>query len=206
LSELEFAPLGGPPVAGAGFRPLLDGREAIADPEPVATPTAAEPDDELRRAFQGGYDLGREEATGQLATVAESLVKSLEELSVFRGQLRDRYERELLEVALGVARTVVQHELAERPEIWLTMLRAAVRRTVEREHIVVRVPAALATFLRERTPDLRAMLEDVKELDLVEDVALDETGCVVESRYGELDLGVDGQMGAIRAALTGGDT
>jgi flagellar biosynthesis/type III secretory pathway protein FliH len=52
---------------------------------------------------------------------------------------------------------------------------------------------------------LRALLEDVKELELVEDVALDETGCVIESRYGELDLGVDGQMGAIRAALTGDD-
>ena len=30
-------------------------------------------------------------------------------------------------------------------------------------------------------------------------------GCVIESRYGELDLGIDGQMSAIRAALTGAE-
>src|SRR5207245_4006023 len=108
-------------------------------PSPAVTPPATEPSAELRRAFQAGYDLGREEATGQLATVAESLVKSLEELAAFRGGLRDRYERELLELALGVARKIVQQELAERPEIWLGLIRAAGRRVVDRERIAVRV-------------------------------------------------------------------
>jgi flagellar biosynthesis/type III secretory pathway protein FliH len=46
------------------------------------------------------------------------------------------------------------------------------------------------------------MLEDVKELELVEDRALAENGCILESQYGDLDLGVDSQIGAIRAALT----
>jgi flagellar biosynthesis/type III secretory pathway protein FliH len=48
------------------------------------------------------------------------------------------------------------------------------------------------------------MLEDVKELELVEDQALGENGCILESRYGDLDLGIDSQIGAIRAALTQG--
>ena len=48
------------------------------------------------------------------------------------------------------------------------------------------------------------MLEDVKELELVEDPALAESGCIVESQFGDLDLGVDSQIGAIRAALTQG--
>src|ERR1051326_3286963 len=59
--------------------------------------------------------------------VREALVKSLQELATFRARLRGRYERELLELALGVARKVVQQELAERPEIWLGMIRDPVR-------------------------------------------------------------------------------
>src|SRR5947208_16279605 len=82
------------------------------------------------------------------------------------------YQRELLELALGVARKVVQQELAERPEIWLGMIRAAVRRVVDRERIAVRVPPRLLAFLRDALPELRASLDAVKELDLVEDPSL----------------------------------
>ena len=205
MSEPEFAPFGGPLAAAVGFRPLLAGQETIPDPEPAVIPMAAEPNDELRRAFQAGYDLGREETTGQLATVAESLVKSLEELSVFRGQQRERYERELLELALGVARKIVQQELAERPEIWLGLIRAAVRRVVDRERITVRVPPRLLAFLRDVLPELRASLDSVKELDLVEDTSLPAGGCVIESRFGEVNLGVEVQLEAVERALVRAD-
>ena len=48
------------------------------------------------------------------------------------------------------------------------------------------------------------MLDDVKELELVEDQTLAENGCILESQFGDLDLGIDSQIGAIRAALTPG--
>jgi flagellar assembly protein FliH len=157
----------------------------------------------VRRSFQAGYELGHDEAQGQLATIAESFVKSLEELSAFRARLRERYEQELLELALGVARKVVQGELAARPEIWLGMIRSAVHRAVDREHIVLRVPPPLLVFLRDRLPELRASLEAVKELELVEDPGLPPGGCVVESRFGEVDIGVDPQLEAVERALLG---
>ncbi|TMA57346.1 MAG: hypothetical protein E6J75_07865 [Deltaproteobacteria bacterium] len=133
--------------------------------------------------------------------MAESLVKSLEELSVFRGQVRERYERELLELALGVARKVVQQELAERPEIWLGLIRGAVRRVVDRERITVRVPPRLLAFLRDALPELRASLDSVKELELVEDPSLPTGGCIIESRFGEVNLGVEAQLETIERTL-----
>ena len=194
-----FVPLGGgSPAAPAPFRPLGEPAAEAASPEPADDGEAA---DEMRRAFQAGYEQGREEMRAEAETIAGTFVKGLGELADFRARLRDRYERELLEVALGVARKVVQNELAERPEIWLGMIRAAVQRAVDREHIVVRVPVALAAFLRARTPELRAALEDVKELQVVEDPALPPTGCIVESRFGDVDLGVDTQIEAARTAL-----
>ena len=102
------------------------------------------------------------------------------------------YERELLELALGVARKVVQQELAERPELWLGMIRAAVPRAVNR--IVLRVPPPLMAFLRGSLAALRASLADVKDLELVEDPSLPAGGCVIESRFGEVDIGVETQL------------
>jgi flagellar assembly protein FliH len=203
MSSSEFAPLVEPPAASV-FRPL----GAVCDPPAtpaadavVESPATAEPSDELRRAFQAGYELGRQEMRSDVESIGESFVKSLEELSAFRARLRERYERELLEVALGVARKVVQQELAERPEIWLGMIRAAVHRAVDRERIAVRVPPPLLAFLRDSLPELRSTLDDVKELELIEDPALPLGGCVIESRFGEIDIGVESQIGAARSAL-----
>jgi flagellar assembly protein FliH len=192
----------------AGFAPLADPQPRAFRPfgtpapaEAPAPPPRAEPSEEARRAFQAGYELGREETRSQVESIGESLVKSLEELGEFRSRLRERYERELLEVALGVARKVVQQELAERPGIWLGMIRAAVRRAVDREHIVIRVPADLIAFLRQALPELRASLEDVRKVELVEDPGLAEGGCVIESRFGDVDIGVDTQLERCHRAL-----
>src|SRR5581483_8111417 len=145
MSSSSFAPLVEAPAAPGHtvFRPLGEFDPTAAPPPPAPAASAApgpeaprgETSDEARRAFQAGYELGREEVRSQVESIGESLVKSLEELAAFRTRLRERYERELLELALGVARKVVQQELAERPEIWLGMIRAAVRRVVDRERI-----------------------------------------------------------------------
>ena len=47
----------------------------------------------------------------------------------------------------------------------------------------------------------RRSLEDVKELSLTEDPSLGENGCVVESRYGDVDIGVETQFEATARVL-----
>jgi flagellar assembly protein FliH len=202
MRSSSFVPLAEPAAAPA-FRPLLSPGGPAEAPAPAAPAGPDEPraGDDSRRAFQAGYELGREELRSQIESIGESFVKSLEELADFRARLRDRYERELLEVALGVAKKVVQQELAARPEIWLGMIRAAIRHTVDREHIVVRVPPPLAAYLRDAAPDLRAALEGVKEIEVVEDPGLGADGCVVESRFGEVDISIETQFEAAEQAL-----
>ena len=172
-----FRPFGAPPAAAA------------AEPAPAPGPSA-----EIERAFGAGVERGRAEARAALETIGASFTDSLHELAEFRVRLKERYERELLELALGVARKVVQQELAERPEIWLGMIRAAVKRAVDRERIALRVPPPLMAFLRGSLAALRASLQDVKDLELVEDPSLPAGGCVIESRFGEVDIGVETQL------------
>jgi flagellar assembly protein FliH len=208
MRSSSFVPLADAETSAPTFRPFMPGTgeappaAGAAVPAPSSEPAPAdEGSDETRRAFQAGYEFGRDELRSQIESIGESFVKSLEELAEFRARLRDRYERELLELALGVARKVVQQELQARPEIWLGMLRNAVRHTVDRERIVVRVPPAVAAFLRTNMPELRAALEDVKEIEVAEDPGLVQGGCVIESRFGEVDIGVETQLDAAEHAL-----
>src|SRR5262249_48678425 len=83
-------------------------------------------------------------------------------------------------------------------------IRAGVDRLVERDQIVVRVPARLAAYLREQLSSLRSALDGVKGVELVEDPALTTHGCVIESRFGEADVGGEAQLKDRPAARTAG--
>jgi flagellar assembly protein FliH len=186
-----------------------DGGRTAADASASATDAAAaaavnEAQQAAAAAYADGVAAGRAAAATELVGQGEALVQALGELQRFRAGLLERYQGELLALALGIARKVVQRELAEHPEHWLGMIREAVRHALDRERIRIRVGSVLHRFLLEHLSTLRPMLEDVKELELVEDPTLAENGCMLESQYGDLDLGVDSQIGAIRAALSQG--
>ena len=192
MSSSSFAPLA--EAVPKVFRPFGSPPPAEAATEPTPAPAPGPPAEEIERAFGAGVERGRTEAHAELEATRAAFADSLRELVEFRARLKERYERELLELALGVAREVVQQELAGRPELWLGMIRAAVKRAVDRERIVLRVPPALMAFLRGSLAELRASLEDVKDLELVEDPSLPAGGCVIESRFGEVDIGVETQL------------
>jgi len=198
-------------VGASVFREFADGAERAggtegetgADP-PAADPGPTELEQATARAYAEGIAVGSAAAKSELVGQGDAFVHALDELVRFRAGLLERYQHELLALALGIARKVVQRELAEHPEHWLGMIREAVRHALDREKIRIRVGPSLHRFLLEHLATLRPLLEDVKELELVEDQALHEHGCILESQYGDLDLGIDSQIGAIRAALTQG--
>jgi flagellar assembly protein FliH len=215
-SSDAFQPLAEPARGQrAGFRPLGD--PVPATPEPVApgTPEASPETDALPEApaerledhpaYAAGVAHAADSHAAAVAEMQGTLAEALESLAAFRSELRTRYERELLLLALGVAKKVVQQELAEHPEIWLTMIRSAVKQAVDRERILVRVPPDLAQYLLAEAPTLRAALEEVKELQIVDDPSLPPLGCIIESRYGEVDIGVETQLAVAERALVGAE-
>jgi flagellar biosynthesis/type III secretory pathway protein FliH len=179
MPSSEFTPLLESPAVRV-FRPL-----GVAPHPPMGRSSAtaagfAGSNGELGRAFQAGYELARRELRSDVELVGGSFVSVLAALSSFRARLRERAERELLRVALDVARATGQHEIAGRPELWLGMIRAAVPRAVDRERISVRVPPRLLACLRAALPRLRSTLEEVKDVELIEDPGLSPGGCAID--------------------------
>jgi flagellar assembly protein FliH len=205
LGKLGFAPLAATPTAapatyaGSPFQdlnpaPQTDGTEALL--RAAAERAALE-----EAAYGRGVSAGREQAERDLAQRLQALGEAIHEVGRFRRDMLERYQSELLDLALEVARKVVDRELEQHPEHWLQLIRDGVKRALDRDHIRIRVAGSLYAFLREHLTELRSELDGVKDFELLEDPALPPTGCVVETSYGDLDLGVDSQITTIRAAL-----
>jgi flagellar biosynthesis/type III secretory pathway protein FliH len=113
------------------------------------------------------------------------------------------YQSELLDLALEVVRKVVDRELRAATRALARADPRRRQRALDRDHPDPRRRAAVR-LLRTHLAELRAEL-DASDFEPLEDPALPATGGVLGSHYGDRDLGVDGQMSAIRAALTGAD-
>lgn len=206
MEKLGFTPLGG------GARPsakIVSGPLPDLNPPSHAEEAAAEA---LRlaeeralleeAAYARGMAEGRARAEAELAHLVQGMGEAIAELTRVRHETMTRYQSELLALALEVARKVVDRELEQHPDHWIEVIRAGVRRAVDRDHVRIRVAPALHAFLQEHLGELRGALDGVKNLELTEDPALPPSGCVVETSYGDLDLGVESQIATIRAAMT----
>jgi hypothetical protein len=115
-----------------------DGNGGTTESDPRATEAAEAPAvDEAQHAAEAAYAdgvaAGRHAAMTELVGEGEAFVKAIEELKRFRVAALERYQGDLLALALGIARKVVQRELAEHPEHWLGMFREAGRHALDRE-------------------------------------------------------------------------
>jgi len=205
LGKMGFAPFGAaaaPTARVAPGGPFPDLNPAPPPDSAEAALRAAEERAALEdAAYRRGVAEGHEQATSELKQLLQGLGEAIHEVGRFRRDMLERYQSELLDLALEVARKVVDRELEQHPEHWLELIREGVKRALDRDHIRIRVAGPLYAFLRTHLPELRAELDGVKDFELLEDPALPPTGCVVETSYGDLDLGVESQITTIRGAL-----
>lgn len=169
--------------------------EAEQDAEKLRALEAA-----LHAAYERGLRDARNALDDEYGEVAKGFADAIAELGKTREEARTRHHRALVHVAFKAARKIVGEELDLSPARWLAMIRDGVHRTLDRETIVVRVGGTLHRYLAKHLEELRGQLEEVRELELVEDPGLPQSGCVIETAYGDLDLSPESQLDALEEA------
>lgn len=196
-----------PRVAAPSVAPSRAGvvRAALAE-APVEVDTAPRPSQlaELERdAFAKGFAQGErsgQEAAGQRSeAMVKRLTDTLQELVQLRNQLIHQTERQMVELALAVARRVVHREVTLDPDLLIAMARVALDRLGEAAQITVR----LNPDDFQATGAARAAQLTASNVKVVADGRIPRGGCRVESTMGVLDAGIDAQIHEIAQALLG---
>jgi flagellar assembly protein FliH len=154
-----------------------------------------------RDAFAKGYAQGERagfEAGAQRAeAMLRRLAQTLDELAGLRGTIIRQTERQMIQLALAIAKRILRREAAIDAELMLALARVALDRLETRMPATVRLhpdDAALAA----RSGD--ALGSHIK---VVADPSMTRGGCLVESEFGAIDAGVDAQLQEVSRALLG---
>lgn len=158
---------------------------------------------EIAAAEQRGREAGIASVYEEFGDAAQGFSAALAELVQSRKSMREHYEGALLAVAVQVAEKIVGSALEVDPSRWLGMIAQGVGRTLDKDLVKIRLGHALHHFVAARRDELAASIDDVREFDLIDDPSLEPTDCVIETQYGDLDLGLGSQLETLAASLIG---
>jgi flagellar assembly protein FliH len=149
---------------------------------------------ERSRLLESGREMGRNEARQQLQPQIEQIARSLAELARCRDDYRREAEREVVQLALEIARRVIRRELSIDPEAIVGLLRAALESVSMREVLEVRVHPSYVEAVRSGLRQLGAP----EAITLIGDGHLEPGAVLVETRRGSFDASADTQLDEIQ--------
>ena len=149
-------------------------------------------------ARQEGETKARATFDRQLAEIRESVRSELEKFAADRARYYQRVEREVVQLALSIARKILRREAQIDPLLLAGMVRVALEKVERGTKVVVRVNA-------QQVSECRAYFAEHMEAqcvpEVVEDAALAMNRCVLQTVLGNTDLGPEVQLKEIEQGL-----
>jgi flagellar assembly protein FliH len=181
---------------GALFRPLLTGITVGGGSE-FEKQLEQSLRDARAAAFREGESAGQSRAEAELRPVLERLARSIDEIGSLRARLRREAEKDLVRLALAIARRILRRELAVDPDALHGLVLGALEKLQSQEIARVRVHPAQAPVveacLREHTGGT--------QVEVIADSSREPGAVIFETSCGNLDASVESQLREIERGL-----
>jgi flagellar assembly protein FliH len=143
-----------------------------------------------------------EQVGREMKSVLPALQTMIEDLSQSRHAWLAHWERRAVHLAAGIAARVIRRELAQSPDIPLTLVREALEMAAGASQITVRMNPADRETLNSQIEKLVQEAARLAPLEVVADESITRGGCKVETRHGSIDQQWETQLARIEAELT----
>lgn len=155
--------------------------------------------DAFQQGFAQGERAGAEAAAARSEAVLQRLKQTLAELQSLRAEMIHKTERQVVQLAIAMARRIVHREISLDRELLSAMARVALDRLGESASATIRLhPEDFAV-----TNGAQAPSDGV--VQVVADPMVRRGGCMVHSEFGLIDVSADAQIQELATALLGND-
>ena len=168
----------------------------------------------LKEGFEKGKYEAEKEAKEKLRKIEEKHKNELKDLldqtinrlnnvidniSGLRKEIISKADKDILELSILIAKKIIKTELSQNKEIILNNIREALKNALDRDRIVIKVNPHDYEFLS-GINNLKELL-DVKEVILKKDESISQGGCIVKTRYSEIDATIESQLRLIEQSI-----
>lgn len=129
----------------------------------------------------------------EVADLRSQLVRSLDELEQLYAVIATRVEKDLVRLAIEIARKIVNRTVTTDPDVTITLARVALERLHPRAVATVRINPEDFDWVSEH----KQQLGNYCTIELVADPSIARGGCLVQSEHGDVDARIDQQFAAV---------
>jgi flagellar assembly protein FliH len=177
----------GPPKRPGGQAPSLD---------PAHIEKAA-----YENGFRQGEKAGLEIAEKKAEVLMRRYTEAIEEIGRLKPALYKQAEREVVKLAVEVAKKIVHREVQIDQEIVQTLIKVALSHVAVRTAVTVHLhPTDYNFVLDQRTASNRGGEND-REIVLLVDKSIERGGCLIETECGDIDARIEEEFREVERAF-----
>jgi flagellar assembly protein FliH len=157
-------------------------------------------------AYEEGFKIGKEEGYKAGQEVFSDHMKKagnlIKHISDERNRVLEEVEPELAKLSLEIAKKIIGDEITTNPDVVISVVKQAMIKMRSRERVTIKVNPDDLKHAKEHRNVFAAMIEGMKEMDIVGDPRVEKGGCLIETNLGNTDARINTQLDAIILAFS----
>ena len=161
------------------------------------------------KAYQRGYDEGKQAGyaegekagidigTQAIEPVADNLHQVIQQFETIRSESYQNIEKEVVELALTIARKIVCHEVKTNREVVVCVAREALSRVEDPGKVKIKMSPSDLELIQNTKTQLARLQDNIQHVTFEASDNIEQGGCVIETDLGEIDARIDKQFQAV---------
>ena len=141
--------------------------------------------------YEEGFKKGEEAAQKEFSPFLATIEDLIADLTIFRKNMYDKVEREMVEMVVSLAKKVIHFEFSTRDDAVQEMIRLAVQSVLDREPMVIKINPADKGYAESFRPELHHLFSEIKNITFEAHSGVERGGCIVETNFGVVDAQID---------------
>ncbi len=187
--------------------PDLHTNPTVAPKKALLTAESAKPSVDLAQmekaahenGFLQGQKAGMEMAEKRVEAAMKRFADSLLEVGKFRASLYTQVEREVVRLAVEVAKKIVHREIQADPDIIQTLVRVALSHVAEKSAVTIHLSPTDYSYLLEQRSELSQT--EGRDISLLADKSIERGGCLIQTECGDVDARVEERFREVEHAF-----
>ncbi len=171
------------------------------EPQPPAVDLALLEKSAYESGFHQGEKAGLAIAEKKIDASMRRYSEAILAVGKLRSQLYAQVEREVVKLAVAVARKIVHREVRLDQEIIQTLVKVALSHVAEKSAVTVHLHPLDYSYLLEHKAELSAGGDEGQDIVLLADKSIDRGGCLIETSCGDIDARIEEEFREIERSF-----
>lgn len=146
------------------------------------------------RGYDEGRDKGYDEGKEEVSRLINSLNRIISATIERRNEIIRTVEKQLVMIVVLIAKKVVKTVSEHQKGVVMNNIRDALKKVRGRTDVVIRVNIEDLELTTEHKEEFMKMVEDIRNVTILEDSTVDKGGCIIETDFGNIDARISSQF------------